>query len=369
MNDDSSRLETSKGGFAVGHAVVVGIAKYGNIRRLPEAVTNDARDVAEILTSAEYCGYLPDNVHLLLDEDATLARIRTALNAVATASGPSDSVVIFFSGHGARLDGGGSTQSALLPVEFDIRTSDVTSLPEAQFSRALRRISAERLLVLLDSCYSGGAGSPKGGESGVSLQIGYSEKSLARLSEGTGRVVVASCRENETSLVFGGDRNSLFTSKLLEALRGEGRTSGDGVIRVFEVFDHVAETVQRAAGGRQHPIFKASAVEDNFPIALDRGGRKGVSAGEGADAARGVWEELHELMPELYPLGPMDQEVWARAGGDPSRLDLNDTGRAVWFRALRTLRRGGGGSGICVESLVRVALEDYPYHPALTACV
>ena len=80
-----------------------------------------------------------------------------------------------------------------------------------------------------------------------------------------------------------------------------------------------------------------------------------------------VWEQLENLMPDLYPLGPMDQEVWARAGGDPSRLHWNDIGRVVWFKALRMLRRGGGGIGIRWESLIRAALEDYPHHPALTA--
>ena len=70
-------------------------------------------------------------------------------------------------------------------------------------------------------------------------------------------------------------------------------------------------------------------------------------------------------MPNLYPAGPMDQEVWARAGGDPSRLRLNETGRAAWFAALRTVRLGGGGAGIRKESLIAIALEDYPHHPEL----
>ena len=61
----------------------------------------------------------------------------------------------------------------------------------------------------------------------------------------------------------------------------------------------------------------------------------------------------------------MDQEVWARAGGDPSRLHLNETERTAWFAALRTLRLGGGGAGIRRESLIAIALDDYPHHPEL----
>ena len=162
MNDTSSKLPSAKRGFTAGHAVVIGIANYRNATPLPDAVTNDARDVAGILTSDAYCGYQPNNVHVLLDEDATLARIRTALDSVVKASGPNDSVVIFFSGHGALWGDPANPQSGLLPVEFDIRTPDTTSLSETEFSSTLQRISARRLLVLLDACHSGGAGSFKG---------------------------------------------------------------------------------------------------------------------------------------------------------------------------------------------------------------
>ena len=61
-------------------------------------------------------------------------------------------------------------------------------------------------------------------------------------------------------------RNSLFTHYLLEALRGGGKTLGDGYVRVFDVFRHVAERVPARAD--QHPIFKVAAMEEDFPIAL-----------------------------------------------------------------------------------------------------
>lgn len=355
-------------GFATGYAVVIGVANYWNVcPPLPKAVLNDARDVAAVLTSNAHCGYEPQNVHLLLDGDATLARIRAALASVAQTSGPDDTVVIFFSGHGALLGAPADPESALLPAEFDGRTTETTSLSETEFSSALERISAQRLLVLIDACHSGGAGSFKGRREEASPTFGYSEKSLGRLAQGTGRVLIASSRANEESIVFSNARNSVFTSHLLDALRGQARTSGDGVIRVFEIFNHVAEMVKRTVPGRQHPIFKASGVEDNFPVALDRSGVKSDAPAAVSRAGPEVWSQLEDIMPDLYPSGPMDQEIWSRAGGDPSRLRLNQTGRASWFVALRTLRLGGGGAGIHRESLIETALEDYPHHPDLAA--
>ena len=365
MDESSPNALTMTGRFTAGHAIVVGIANYWNVSPLPGAVLNDARDLAAVLTSNAYCGYEPDNVHLLLDDDATLAGMRTALDSVAETSGPDDTVVIFFSGHGALLGDPVDPESALLPVECNGRALDSTSLSETEFSSALRRISAQRLLVLIDACHSGGAGSFKGQGAAEPMAFGYSEKSLVRLAQGTGRVLIASSRASEKSWVLPDARNSVFTSHLLDALHGRARTSGDGVIRIFELFNHVAKMVNRTSPGCQHPIFKASDLEDNFPVALDRGGATSDAPVAVPGSVPEVWNQLKGIMPDLYPAGPMDQEIWARAGGDPSRLRLNDTGRADWFAALRTLRQGGGGAGIRKETLIETALEDYPHHPDL----
>jgi len=369
--DDSLESPSGKAtaGFSTGHAIVVAVANYEEINNLPEAVLNDARDIASVLTSREHCGYDPKNVRVLLDGDGTLVKLREALDAVASASEPDDTVVVFFSGHGALLGDPADPTSVLLPVDCKLDAIAATSLSEAEFSAALHRIKARRLLVLLDACHSGGAGSFKGAH-GVGLpSLGYSEKALGRLAQGAGRVLIASSRASETSLVSPGSRNSIFTQHLLEALRGEGYTRGDGVIRVFEIFNHVAEKVPRTVSGRQHPIFKASNLEDNFPVALDSGGTKEISTGSlrPSSGEANTWRRLEEMLAELYPAGPHDQEIWARAGGDLSRLRLNSTGRANWFAALRTLRQGGGGAGIQKQSLIKAALEDYPHHPELMA--
>ena len=367
MDDALPKAAKATGSFATGHAIVIGVANYRHGSPLPSAVLNDAQDVAAVLKANEYCGYDERNVHLLLDGDATLERIRAALAFVAAASGPDDTVVIFFSGHGANLGDPADPESALLPVECDPRTLDTTSLAEPEFSAALQRFAAQRLLVLIDACHSAGAGSFKAAQAAEPPALGYSEKSLGRLAQGTGRILIASSRASEESLVFSNDRNSVFTSHLLNALRGQAWTRGDGLIRVFEIFNHVSEMVKRQVPGQQHPVFKASDLEDNFPVALDRGGVKSTPPPPGSAADPDIWSQLGDMMPDLYPAGPTDQEIWARAGGDPSRLYLNDTGRVAWFKALRTLRRGGGGSGIRRETLIRAALEDYPHHHALSA--
>lgn len=341
-------------------ALIVAVANYKTVPSLPQAVLNDAQDLAAVLTDPAYGGLNPANVRQLIDDQATLNGIRQALSSLAAETTEEETVILYFTGHGLRLTTPTDT-SALAPYDADALRPNETTLLESEFSAALAALKARRLLVLLDACHSGGAGVLKGG---VREILGFSEKSLSRLSQGVGRVVMASSRADETSGILAGARNSLFTQHLLEALKGATAPTGDGFIRVFEVFNYVSQQVKASLPGRQHPIFKASGVEDNFPIALRLGGVKALTTGAAPVATPPV-TSLDALMADLYPTGPIDQDIWLRAGGDLSRLRLTGTGRANWFNAIRTLELGGGGTGMSRSALLSAALDDYPHHPAL----
>lgn len=363
MSEHTLADSTNLGTFSKGRALVVSVAAYPKVTPLPPAVINDAREIVSVLTAPELCGYAPHNVKMLLDDQATLEAIRREIAALAVASKADDTVVVFFSGHGARLGRQGAQSSALVPYDCDLDYASATMLLESELSSLLAGIHAQRLLVLIDACHSGAVGSLKSGSESVDL--GFSEKSLDRLAVGKGRVIVASSRGDETSLVLAGARNSLFTEHFLKALRGGAYTKGDGLIRVFDVFNYVAEHVKAAAPGRQHPIFKASDLEDNFPLALFCGGTKQANGVITIAQDLDIWGELSSIMADLYPAGPQDQEIWIRSGGDLSRLRLTGTGRANWFVAIRTIRQGGGGVSASPESLIKAALDDYPRHQAL----
>lgn len=264
---NKEKLPPPPGPFERGHAIVIGVANYPQVRPLPETVLNDARDLRTLLTDAARCGYPSDQVTQLLDDEATADSIRAALAALAAHTGPDDTAVVFFSGHGAHDPAGGDTQQYILPYDCDLDDLSGTAIPGDEMTDMLRQIEAGRLLVLFDSCHSGGAGDPKG----LLPQVkrGLSEGYYETLAQGKGRVVIASSRPEEISWALPGWDNSLFTHYLLEALRGQARTLGDGYVRVFDVFRHVADHVPTQAD--QHPIFKATAMEEDFPIALVKG--------------------------------------------------------------------------------------------------
>ena len=77
-------------------------------------------------------------------------------------------------------------------------------------------------------------------------------------------------------------------------------------------------------------------------------------------------EDLHRLLVdvvcELYPRGPMDAEIWARAGGNPSKLDITGTGEQQWSAALQKIRYG---DRITASDLIAEMLKDYPRNDKL----
>jgi hypothetical protein len=353
-------------GYPQGHALLIGVANYQQISSLPAAILNDVNDVAATLSSPKYCAYAPANVVILLDANATRAAVLKGLEELAARAGSDDTACVFFSGHGGVVGSPGNEDSILVTVDSDLADIENTSISSDELAAALAQIKAKRLLVFIDACHAGGAAISKSltDGKGHELKSGYTQNTFAKLAVGSGRALMASCRADEVSAVFSGARNSVFTTALLAGLRGAADKTASGFIKVFDLFNYVSEEVPKLIPEGQHPIFKADNLEVNFAVALSQGGKKSPWSPETTPTAQdeGPWSVLEELLVELYPFGPRDQEVWSRAGGDLSRLQFHPTGQAAWHAALRTLKQGGGGRSINFGSLLRTAQEDFSNH-------
>ena len=87
-----------------------------------------------------------------------------------------------------------------------------------------------------------------------------------------------------------------------------------------------------------------------------------------------IWHGISRLSPseldnlfvetasKLYPSGPMEGEIWARAGGNPSQLDVSGTGRQQWDKAIRKIRNG---NQVRAASLIAAMRGDYPLNSRL----
>ncbi len=259
------------------HALVVGIAAYQHVNKLPPTVLKDAQDIRDLLTDPDYCGYLPGNVQHLADGQATQAAMRQALAGLAGRSDSDSTVFIYISSHGGQVEAGPHAGEYLLPVDTEYSSPASiarTAISGAEFTAALRAIPARKVVVAFDCCHAGGIGQPKDAAApAMMMKAGLPESYYDALKAGRGRVILAASRSSEYSWVLPGAPNSLFTRHLLAGLRG-GIASDDGLIRIFDVFEYVQP---RVTGDKaiQHPIFKAE-IEENFPVALYLGGQKGV---------------------------------------------------------------------------------------------
>jgi hypothetical protein len=257
------------------YALVIGIANYEQINKLPSTVLKDAQDIHGLLVDPDHCGYPPDNVELLLDSQATQSALRQSLADIADCSDEDSIIFIYISSHGGRVESGPRAGEYLLPVDADYTSSKSlaqTAISGDEFTEALRAIPARKVMVVFDCCHAGGIGQPK--DAAVStLKTGFSESYYDALKQGRGRVILASSRSTEYSYVLPGADNSLFTQHLLAGLRG-GIPSEDGLIRIFDLFEYLQPRVT-GDQPKQHPIFKAE-MEENFPVALYLGGQKGV---------------------------------------------------------------------------------------------
>lgn len=257
-------------------AVVIGVGEYDDptIPRLPFA-SRDAEAIYDFLTTRG--GYAPENVLLLTDGGAikpTLQNIRRAFGDFLTRKPDrEDMVLVYFAGHGApEIDASGTEADGfsryLVPRDAEAGSLYATAFPMDEISRVFRRIPAERVVVLLDTCYSGAAGGRTFSRN-QTRSPAFSDVFLQRLTRSRGRIIITASGANEVALEISELSHGLFTHYVLEGLGGKADRDGDGVVTISELYEYVETQVEakaRSTGGRQRPQMTGE-VEGSLPIA------------------------------------------------------------------------------------------------------
>ena len=252
--------------FTQGYAVLIGVGAD-----LPVTV-QDASGLADLLRDPKRCAFPPDQVQVLTETEATRADVLSAFDGVAESAGPEAMVVIYFSGHGYQITSSGRSKSFhLLTNGYSLNDLSDTTISGNELTAKLRAIQAKKLLVLLDCCHAGGIGQPKDpdvtlSKSPLPLHAGNI------LSQGSGRVILASSRGDELS--YTSTPYSQFTLALLEALAGAGAAERDGDARVLDMAMYVGRMVPNRTNDKQHPIVKVANLDHNFTVAYYAAGAK-----------------------------------------------------------------------------------------------
>ena len=251
-------------------AVVIGINDYPKLPKLKYAV-NDAQAFFDLLAIGNQVPAA--NITLLVNDQATLRNLRSALGIrLKEAADKDDMVIIYFAGHGAvepdtkSLDADG-LEKYLLAYDSDPSELYATGFPMREIAHILDRIRSERLIFVADSCYSGASGGRTVSTGGIRANI--SDTFLDRIAGGRGKVIITASAANEVSVEKDDLRHGVFTYYLLEGLKGAADSDRDGMITVDEAYRYVSEKVPRATGQEQHPVKKGS-VEGNLILSINR---------------------------------------------------------------------------------------------------
>ncbi len=248
------------------YAVIIGISQYASSAITPLDYTDDdARALYEFLVSPRGGNVPRENITFLLNEEATLINVKKALGVfLARKARKNDTVIIYYAGHGApEADMSGEADDGIakyiVTYDSDPELLYATGFPMSEIKTIFKRIEADRIVFLLDSCYSGAAG----GRTFLSSKLKARGLTLSRrfldnaVSQGSGRVIITASRPNERSFELDQFGHGLFTYHLLQALAGSADTNSDGRVALREAFDYLEDKVAGQAkeiGGNQHPM-------------------------------------------------------------------------------------------------------------------
>jgi uncharacterized caspase-like protein len=246
-------------------AVVVGVSEYkfndAGLRSLNYA-DSDARAVADLLKTPEGGGFSTADIKLLVNQDASLLALRSALNDTAKRAGPNDLVFIFIAGHGAPDP---LSPRNLYFLFYDTKVVDMekTAFPMAELKKYLdTQLLAERVLVLIDTCHSAGVNQKtKTFVTGRDLEREGDENNISnfyyskQLYKERGRAILTSSDVNEVSQEAAKWGNhGVFTWAILDGLKGKADLNKDNVVTAGELFQFTRSSVQTATNFQQNPI-------------------------------------------------------------------------------------------------------------------
>lgn len=208
----------------------------------------DAEDMYNVLTRASD-NWDANHIRFLVNESATKANIRDAIQWMANKASAEDTCLFYFSGHGNSTidyscDEADGFDETLCTFDDDIIDDELEEW--------IGELKAEKVVAILDACHSGGVLTP--------FQIGentetYDLSGFAKDLEKADCLVIAGCRMNEEGYSLHELKNGVFTYYIVQGLWGAADKDDNGRITVRELCDYsFPKIVDYLEYPRQHPL-------------------------------------------------------------------------------------------------------------------
>ena len=220
------------------YAVVIGIEHY--LGSIPQA-TFASRDAQAMKLHLLAMGFPERNIHLVTNLNATQGVLKAELRWLRNNTNANSTVFFYYSGHGAPDP---DSREAYL-VTSDVQLNDLpdTAFPLHDLYKDLNLLPAKKIIVALDSCFSGAGGRSI-------LEAGA--RPLVQVHMGTGNlgraVVLSAAAHDQISGVTMQKQHGIFTYYLLKALNMDLKEGSD--IPVSRLYTYVKPRVEDAS--RRH---------------------------------------------------------------------------------------------------------------------
>ena len=239
-------------------AVAIGVDNYQDpsLPRLSYAKA-DAQRLLRALKASERKAVRSVQTTSLLDAQVTPERLLASVREAAQATGPDDMLVVFYAGHGLDDVADNRSDASLVLTTAVTRMDDLksTAVSWASLAQALGEAKG-RIVVVLDSCHSGIAGSDAfaTNDDAVSVLMTRAGAPMVVLAGSKGRQF-----SHEDAKIGGG----VFTAAIAAAI-SESRATYDrdrsGLIDLGELYTAVKAKVSEMTGGQQTPWLTRNAL-------------------------------------------------------------------------------------------------------------
>jgi Flp pilus assembly protein TadD/uncharacterized caspase-like protein len=248
-------------------AVIVGISSYKNVP--PEGqlrfAHRDAEDLAAFLRTPSGGGFPSNHIKLLLNQDATVSAIRTAIGTwLVRSAEPDDVIYIFFAGHGVIE---GESEGYLLAHDSDPQNLYATAIQVSELDRIItQRLHARIVVLMADACHAGQIGWASRGATERALITDYLNE-VGKSGSGVFRLLASRANERSFEDNRWGGGHGAFTHFMLEGLKGKADADKDGFIRVGELVNYLSAIVPEETKALQHPRI-AGSIDPRLPLSV-----------------------------------------------------------------------------------------------------
>jgi hypothetical protein len=268
-------------------ALVVGIDSFTD-KRIPSLhySVKDSSDFVDFLKDPRGGQFDPTHIIHLANDKATLEGIREGLGRLRVDAQPDDLVVVYLSSHGSarEVDPNGVSYVMLHDTNLDdAATLYATSLQMIDLVQQINReVKARRVVLVLDTCFSGDALTSLEAGAGGTASRGFSapvpldknaeasappafSAAFQNLSIGYGRAVITASRASQESWESAKLRNGYFTHYLIDALRTSH--GSEPLDHLFPAVRSLVSThVKAEVGASQDPSYEFSEGADSIVL-------------------------------------------------------------------------------------------------------